>query len=47
MQITGFETGVVSIPREEGPLGGGPGSVAADFVTLKMRNKSSRPKRTS
>ena len=37
MRISGFETGVVSIPRGEGPLGGGPGSLAADFVTLKMR----------
>ena len=37
MKIAGFETGVVALPRVEGPLGAGPGSLAASFVTLKLR----------
>jgi L-alanine-DL-glutamate epimerase-like enolase superfamily enzyme len=37
MKIAGFETRVVSVPREEGPLGSGPGAVASSFVTLKIR----------
>ena len=37
MKITAFETSVVAIPREAGPLSEGPGSVAASFVTLKLR----------
>ena len=37
MKITGYSTRVVSVPRESGPLGEGPGSVASSFVTLKMQ----------
>ncbi len=38
MKIVSFETGAVSLPREEGPLSGGPpGGIAANFVTLKLR----------
>ncbi len=37
MKIAGFSTRVVSIPRERGPLGEGPGSAASSFVTLKLR----------
>ena len=37
MKISGFSTRVVSIPREVGPLGEGPGSLAASFVTLKIQ----------
>ena len=37
MKVTGFETGVVALPRAVGPLSSGPGSVAASFVTLKLR----------
>ena len=37
MKIAEFDTQIVSIPREAGPLGEGPSSVAANFVTLKMR----------
>ncbi len=37
MKIASFETKAVSIPREPGPLGEGPGAIMANFVTLKMR----------
>ena len=37
MKIADYATTVVSIPREVGPLGEGPGAVASTFVTLKMR----------
>ena len=37
MKISAFKTGVVRIPREEGPLSGGTGALSADFVTLKMQ----------
>ncbi len=37
MKVTGFETGVVALPRAVGPLSSGPESVAASFVTLKLR----------
>jgi L-alanine-DL-glutamate epimerase-like enolase superfamily enzyme len=37
MKVTGFETRVVRLPREEGPLGTAPGAAAAHFVTLKVR----------
>ncbi len=37
MEIIGFETRVVAIPREQGPLGEGIGSIASSFVTLKLR----------
>ena len=37
MKITSYETGVVALPRPIGPLSEGPGSVAATFVTLKLR----------
>ena len=36
MKIAKFSTRLVSVPREQGPLGEGPGSVAANFVTLKV-----------
>lgn len=36
MKITGFESRVVSVPRERGPLGGPPGATRADFVTLRL-----------
>ena len=36
MKIVSSETGVVSLPREEGPLTGGMGS-KAEFVTIKIR----------
>ena len=36
MKITDFETRVISLPREEGPLTGGVGS-EAQFVTIKLR----------
>ncbi|MDP6420167.1 MAG: mandelate racemase/muconate lactonizing enzyme family protein [SAR202 cluster bacterium] len=39
MKIASFETGVVAIPRGEGPLGGGPGITTASFVTLKLRTE--------
>ena len=35
-KIIEFETSVVSLPREEGPLTGGMGS-KADFITIKLR----------
>lgn len=37
MKIQEFETHVVSLPRAEGPLGGGPGPAVSNFVTLKVR----------
>ena len=37
MKIAGFSTRVVSVPREEGPLGDGPGTLASNFVTLKIQ----------
>ncbi|MCI0869207.1 MAG: mandelate racemase/muconate lactonizing enzyme family protein [Chloroflexi bacterium] len=36
MKVTGFTTKVVSVPRETGPLGDGPGAMASNFVTLKL-----------
>ena len=36
MKIANYQTGVVSVPREEGPLTGGVGS-QAEFVTIKIR----------
>ena len=36
MKIVDYQTGVVSVPREEGPLTGGIGS-QAEFVTIKVR----------
>ncbi len=36
MKIAKFSTRLVSVPREQGPLGEGPGSMAANFVTLKV-----------
>ena len=38
MKIESSETGVVSIPREEGPLTGGMGN-NAEFVTIKIRTE--------
>ena len=38
MKIVSSETGVVSIPREEGPLTGGMGN-NAEFVTIKIRTE--------
>ena len=37
MNIASFATRIVSVPREAGPLGLGPRSTGADFVTLKLR----------
>jgi L-alanine-DL-glutamate epimerase-like enolase superfamily enzyme len=37
MKIAGFSTRVVGIPREQGPLGDGPGATVSTFVILKMR----------
>ena len=37
MKITGFRTHAVSLPREQGPLGGGLGSLAANFITLTLQ----------
>ncbi|MGI8552078.1 MAG: mandelate racemase/muconate lactonizing enzyme family protein [Dehalococcoidia bacterium] len=36
MKISGFRTRAVRLPRESGPLGGGAGLAAADFVTLQI-----------
>ena len=36
MKIVSSETGVVSLPREEGPLTGGMGN-NAEFITIKIR----------
>ena len=36
MKITDFKTGVISLPREDGPLTGGFGP-EAQFVTIKIR----------
>ena len=41
MKITGFQTGVVSLPREAGPMTGGLGdgkSASAEFVTIKIQS---------
>ena len=35
MKIQRYETGIVSLPREEGPLSGGMGS-KAEFITIKI-----------
>lgn len=37
MKISSFQTRAVSIPREAGPLSEGPGAIAANFITLKLR----------
>ena len=37
MKIANFQTSVVSLPREAGPLSEGPGAIAANFVTLRLR----------
>ena len=37
MKIAGFSTKVVSVPRESGPLGEGPGTTASNFITLKIQ----------
>ena len=35
MKIQRYETGIVGLPREEGPLSGGSGDVA-EFITIKI-----------
>ena len=35
MKIEKYQTGIVSLPREEGPLSGGMGS-KAEFITIKI-----------
>ena len=37
MKIAGFNTRVVSVPREAGPLGEGPGATTASFVVLTIK----------
>ncbi|MBM3934317.1 MAG: mandelate racemase/muconate lactonizing enzyme family protein [SAR202 cluster bacterium] len=37
MKICGFETRIVAIPRERGPLSDGPGQAASTFVVLRMQ----------
>ena len=37
MKIASFQTRAVSIPREAGPLSEGPGAIASNFITLRLR----------
>ena len=37
MKIAGFNTKVVSVPREVGPLAEGPGATTASFVVLTIK----------